>query len=102
MGFGDLLRLRRQGRTLAKVSRSMEDAGHPTSASTLSAWERAEYLPKSAAQIAALETVLGCEGELTDALGWDQATPSRIGEVERRLEALERDLRELIAELRST
>ena len=102
MGFGDLLRLRRQGRTLAKVSRSMEDAGHPTSASTLSAWERAEYLPKSAAQIAALETVLGCEGELMDALGWDQAAPSRIGEVERRLEALERDLRALIAELRST
>lgn len=33
----------------------MEDAGYPLTTSALSAWERDEYRPKSAAQVRALD-----------------------------------------------
>lgn len=78
----------------------MEDAGYPLTTSALSAWERDEYRPKSAAQVRALEQILGCEGELTAALGLDDPAPPRIAAIEARLGAIEDLIRSLQDEIR--
>lgn len=108
MKFGELLRARRGERTLRDVATAMDATEHRVTSSALSAWERGQYLPKSRAQVVELERVLGCEGELTAALGMGEGDQPRIDVIERRLEALERahrklqrDLRAALAELRA-
>ncbi len=101
MSFGDLLRLRRGRLTLRQVASAMEALGQPVTGQNLSNWERGRNLPKSVADVHALEVVLGCEGELIEALGWSAPGETRLSDLERRLEALERAHKSMQRDLRA-
>lgn len=102
MSFGDLLRLRRGDMPQRRLVRLLEDMGHEITDASISGWERGRSLPTRPALVAAIEELLGCPGELTGALGWsEQSTPDRLAGIETRLASLERELRDLLNEIRS-
>lgn len=95
-----LLALRKAaGLTQADVADALKALGFKYKAQSVGAWERGEYPPGGRNVVFALEQVLDAEGELAPILGYAEApagwvTSEQFEEVVRRLEQLEREIRE--------
>lgn len=101
--FGERLRERREaaGLTQDRLARRMAEAGYDTTSANISGWELGKNRPKSPGHVAALESILGCAGELTQALGWPMTDDARFAALEVRLSAVESALQSALDELRA-
>ena len=68
--------IKRSGKRKAQISREVTRLGVDLSESSLAAYAKGEYLPKTVEPVWALEAVLDCDGELTGPLGYRPETTS--------------------------
>lgn len=87
--------------TQRQVAEALAERGFDFTAVSVSNWERGKNPPRTSDVVYALEDVLDCPGEFSEALGLAPAGPSRYDALEARIAALEADLRSLISELRA-
>lgn len=100
--FNELLARQRiaMRKTQRQVVDELRQRGFDFTTQALSNWESGKNPPSDPAVVYALEEILECPGELSDALRLAPQGRGRVDVLEERLEVLERDLGSLRQELR--